>query len=563
LLAQDSGKPPSYYDYCSNSVPWNPPSVGAISWWGLRPFLQKIAANGQQVDVVAYGAAGLFVRNCIAGLDGVPPIRKLVLVGSPNFGIATQLASGINGGIVNGVTPVQRLLNLATDDILPWSNALWSLNNWNQRGDDLRGVDAVAIAGNGGNTTRASDGLVSVNSASLSFAFPDGDQRTRVLNTYCHGSILLDAENCAGGLIANVTGTTHPTYQIIRSFLDGTDTWKTIGLPASQASKTGGIVWGSYDGVNDNTTPTLTSSTASTPLLTAPILGYRGYLDFFPSSPATIEFLTTVWSGAANGWVAQKETQNVTISPGTYQAVYQKSVTRIDSFGVRPSAPLPPGARSVAADSLISIYGQNLAASTASASYPWPIQLAGTSVAIDGTPCPVIYVSPGQVNAKLPANITPGMHGLSISIPLQDPYSGATQRAQDSFAVMIEPAVPAMFALAGNTAAALHGNYQTVSASYPAAAGETIALYATGLGAVTSRSGLQVANATPQVWIDGIQATVAFAGRAPGYQGLDQINVQIPTGVHHGTSVPVVVVSPSGLMNPTNRSSNTVLLAIN
>jgi uncharacterized protein (TIGR03437 family) len=49
---------------------------------------------------------------------------------------------------------------------------------------------------------------------------------------------------------------------------------------------------------------------------------------------------------------------------------------------------------------------------------------------------------------------------------------------------------------------------------------------------------------------------VSFAGRAPGFQGLDQINVQVPAGVHHNTTVPVTVISG-------NRASNSVTLAVN
>jgi hypothetical protein len=63
-------------------------------------------------------------------------------------------------------------------------------------------VDKVAIAGNG-DAANATDGLVSVNSASVRFGgFPDGDQRTRVI-PYCHGSIVLDP--CAGGYLTNVS----------------------------------------------------------------------------------------------------------------------------------------------------------------------------------------------------------------------------------------------------------------------------------------------------------------------------------------------------------------------
>ena len=49
---------------------------------------------------------------------------------------------------------------------------------------------------------------------------------------------------------------------------------------------------------------------------------------------------------------------------------------------------------------------------------------------------------------------------------------------------------------------------------------------------------------------------VTFAGSAPGYQGLDQINVKIPVGIPPGTTVPVVITSG-------NRTSNQVLLVVN
>jgi uncharacterized protein (TIGR03437 family) len=44
--------------------------------------------------------------------------------------------------------------------------------------------------------------------------------------------------------------------------------------------------------------------------------------------------------------------------------------------------------------------------------------------------------------------------------------------------------------------------------------------------------------------------------RAPGYQGLDQINIQIPAGIRRGVAVPVTVTSG-------NRTSNQVSLAVN
>jgi uncharacterized protein (TIGR03437 family) len=84
--------------------------------------------------------------------------------------------------------------------------------------------------------------------------------------------------------------------------------------------------------------------------------------------------------------------------------------------------------------------------------------------------------------------------------------------------------------------------------------GEYVSLYATGLGLTNSSGGLDVAILTPQVTVGGITAAISFAGRAPGFVGLDQINIQIPAGVS-GAAVPVVVSSGG-------RTSNTVTLAI-
>jgi uncharacterized protein (TIGR03437 family) len=134
---------------------------------------------------------------------------------------------------------------------------------------------------------------------------------------------------------------------------------------------------------------------------------------------------------------------------------------------------------------------------------------------------------------------------------------------------MVDPIAPALFTHNGNIAAALHGTtYQAVSTSSPAIPGETISLYGTGLGTVTLKNGLAVADNTPQVSIDGLPATVTWAGRAPGYQGLDQINVQIPAGVHHGTSVVVqLTTSAQGCISTAcktiTRWSNGVLLPTN
>jgi hypothetical protein len=112
MLAQDSGKQPLYYDYCAYNhglenfgTSNHPATVPSAS--NLGPSIAQAAASSKsgQVDVIAYSAGGLFVReylaqvapqNCCGSLNTSNlsafafdfRIRKLVLIGSPNFGIA-------------------------------------------------------------------------------------------------------------------------------------------------------------------------------------------------------------------------------------------------------------------------------------------------------------------------------------------------------------------------------------------------------------------------------------------------------------------------------------------
>src|SRR5438552_7932600 len=54
--------------------------------------------------------------------------------------------------------------------------------------------------------------------------------------------------------------------------------------------------------------------------------------------------------------------------------------------------------------SLISIFGHNLTSGSTLQADPrnTALKLAGTTVKLDGTPIPILYVSPGQVNAYVP-----------------------------------------------------------------------------------------------------------------------------------------------------------------
>jgi uncharacterized protein (TIGR03437 family) len=237
----------------------------------------------------------------------------------------------------------------------------------------------------------------------------------------------------------------------------------------------------------------------------------------------------------------------------------------------------------VAVNSLITIRGNGLAGSAvdsadaasyaASASYPWPLELGGTTVLISraypfgdyGTPIPLLYVSLNQINALVPAQFQPGSYYLTVK-------KGGGANGVVFAGLGLATVFPALFDnwVSGHyDAAALDARNSLISQSNPAVPGQVSTLFATGLGVWVGDNGLMRALVTPHVTVDGVPVAVSFAGRAPGYEGLDQINILLPPDLpRRHVSVPVTIegqVLPwPGYLPASGFSyvSNTVMLAI-
>jgi adhesin/invasin len=100
-----------------------------------------------------------------------------------------------------------------------------------------------------------------------------------------------------------------------------------------------------------------------------------------------------------------------------------------------------------------------------------------------------------------------------------------------------------LFELGGNQAAVLNSDFSVNGRFNPAQAGTVILAYLTGSGPVSppvkdgvpaSDKVLSFAQASTSATIGGQPATVSFAGLAPGYIGLVQMNIVVPTTLAAG-----------------------------
>jgi uncharacterized protein (TIGR03437 family) len=202
--------------------------------------------------------------------------------------------------------------------------------------------------------------------------------------------------------------------------------------------------------------------------------------------------------------------------------------------------PLAPG-------SLISIFGNKLAGAGAADRLPLPMSLGGSTVVIAGVAMPLLFSSDGQVNAVVPfettVNTTQQMiltRGSSTSVPQ---------------ALTISAAAPGIFTAdsSGKGQGIIFGPSGSVAdAAHPVKAGDVVVIYCTGLGKVDHPvptgspapiSPLSNVLSQTSVTIGGTQVAPMFAGLTPGFVGLYQVNVGIPSGIASGDQVPVFITA--------------------
>jgi uncharacterized protein (TIGR03437 family) len=191
--------------------------------------------------------------------------------------------------------------------------------------------------------------------------------------------------------------------------------------------------------------------------------------------------------------------------------------------------------RSLTPGAIVSIFGKNLTNATAAANDPanLPLTLGGTTVDVNGVPCILFYVSPGQINAQISPKTPLGPAVLKVVSPTH-PHIGSfmanvTIEAAGSPGIFSETASGTRDGAILNAVTFARGPFTVTTLGKPT----YLAIYVTGLDL----------SAPPAVAIGGVPVRVDYAGKAPGFVGLQQINVELPASLAGAGRVEVAVTS--------------------
>jgi uncharacterized protein (TIGR03437 family) len=169
----------------------------------------------------------------------------------------------------------------------------------------------------------------------------------------------------------------------------------------------------------------------------------------------------------------------------------------------------------------------------------------------------LLYVSPTQINFLVPPNIPAGRTDLRLVL---DARNGPIVRLE------LADVSPALFQADPEFVAATHADGTPVNLKSPASPGEVVVLYATGLGktrpaAVPGEIAQTAARldrlADFQVRVGEVQVApedVLYAGVAPGFAGLYQINLRLPETLGQNPEIRIGFgdqMSPAGVRLPT------------
>ncbi len=203
--------------------------------------------------------------------------------------------------------------------------------------------------------------------------------------------------------------------------------------------------------------------------------------------------------------------------PSSFLAVQDSGV-----WTLRPvSAAIAPGGIVNAADfstatapgGIVSVFGAGFGA-------------AGSTVTaqVNGVNAAVLNAFPFQLNIQVPYAVPPGPATLTVT----------SDAGSDTQPFTVSPVAPAIFVLGTGQGAVVNRDGTVNSPTNPARRGDVIVAFGTGFGTVSAKGNLMVTDAEVKAFLADTEVPVLFSGLTPGYPGLYQVNVSIPSSVPPG-----------------------------
>jgi uncharacterized protein (TIGR03437 family) len=229
----------------------------------------------------------------------------------------------------------------------------------------------------------------------------------------------------------------------------------------------------------------------------------------------------------------------VTLDAAGASGPHVNAATNAASFLAQPVAP----------GQIISLFGAAMGPADGLAAQLNPLTgrlattLGNVSVLFDSVPAPLFFVRGDQINVQVPYGVA-GRPSTTIAVIVNGEVS-------NPLSVPVAASAPGLFLLRDGTneVVALRENGSVVSASNPAGRGEVVVLYATGEGLTSppTREGSLAPEVEPlprpilqvEVRFGNSVGGLFFAGSAPRFAGLLQLNVRIPADAPTGAAVPL------------------------
>jgi uncharacterized protein (TIGR03437 family) len=211
-----------------------------------------------------------------------------------------------------------------------------------------------------------------------------------------------------------------------------------------------------------------------------------------------------------------------------------------------PSSQLAQGSIGVA-------YGRNMGPANIviASTPPWPTTLSGTSAQFEAggqtINLPIYYTSATQIAFLVPSNTPAGGGAIRVT------YNGQTSATFAIGTVQSNLGIFTVNSQGSGPAIVTYADYSLVSRTKAANPGQTLILWATGLGPVTGNETTtplpgDMTNVPLRLWIGGVSANIIYRGRSGCCIAEDQIVFVVPDGVS-GCNVPIVAQINTAISN--------------